>query len=528
MISNLESQNAFIQTWSTAIQDTILPPLRVLAVEANREVRDFIHRVLSEAHGYETTLAEDGTTGLDSLRSSAPDVLILDHEVADIPVSEFLQSLRQEGLHIPVILLVMYTHRQIDAELFDLGVRYCVFKPFRSEKLLEALQEVSRILRLSQECETLKTQLQQMNDDSEQQMRILNTLYRVSKAVTTLREREKLLERIVDAALYLTGAVDGQLILIETENIPKMQVRRRREGNDYRPPEKDQTMYTMTEGLMTTTSLTIGDKIIGSLIVSNKYNREVITKQERQLLRMLGDYAAIAIENFRLVSEIEDRRDKEKRELRNLFEHYVHPTVVERILQRPEAVRPGGQRQEVSVLFADLRGFTRFSAQNEPEALLDVINSYLSVAADAVLSEDGTLDKFMGDEVMAFFNAPLPQEDHALRAIRAAWKILHSTHIVHEQFPAQARISFGIGIATGDAIVGNVGTQHVLNFTVMGHTVNKAHTLQEIAPPNKIFVCHNTYEIVKAHVKMLEMPQMQFKGQHQNPESIYEVLAVLD
>ncbi|MBN2001797.1 MAG: response regulator [Anaerolineae bacterium] len=527
MIPNLDTQNAFTQTWSAAIQDTILPPLRVLAIETNEEVRDFIHRVLSDAHGYETTLAEDGVTGMDSLRSSTPDVLILDHEIADISSSEFLQSMRQDGVQIPVILLVMYTQRQIDAELFDLGVRYCVFKPFRSEKLLEAIQEVARVLHLTHECETLKAQLQQMNADSEQQTRILNTLYRVSKAVTTLREREKLLERIVDAALYLTGAMDGQLILIETENIPKMQVRRRREGNDYRIPEKDQTMYTMTEGLMTTTSLTIGDKIIGSLIVSNKYNREVITKHERQLLRMLGDYAAIAIENFRLVSEIEDRRDKEKRELRSLFEHYVHPTVVERILKQPDAVRPGGQRQEVSVLFADLRGFTRFSAQNEPEALLDVINSYLSIAAEAVLSEGGTLDKFMGDEVMAFFNAPLPQEDYALRAIRAAWKILHSTHIVHEQFPAQLRISFGIGIASGEAVVGNVGTQHVLNFTVMGHTVNKAHTLQEISPPNKILICQKTYEIVRSHVRTLQLPQIQFKGQQQNPESIYEVLSVM-
>ncbi len=514
------------------MQNTLKPKPQVLVLELDKDLREFTCKSL-EAKGYAVIPAEDGETGLAVARAQPPDLILLDYSLTDIKALDFLHALQAQNHPAPIILLVKYTSRLVDAEMFNLGVAHCMFKPFKVDALVEIMQKTLKTTNLEEERDALRAQLKyttaqlkQINQESARQVQELNTLYRVSKAVTTLREREKLMERIVDAALYLTGAMDGQLILIETEGIPKMQVRRRREGNDYKLPEKDQTMYTMTEGLMTTTSLTIGDKIIGSLIVSNKYNREPINKHERQLLRMLGDYAAIAIENFRLLGEIEERREREKRELRNLFEHYVPPSVVERILKQPESVRPGGQRQVVSVLFADLRGFTRLSAQTKPEDLIEVINQYLAIAAEAVLSEEGTLDKFMGDEAMAFFNAPLPQPDHAIRAVRTARHILEATEVFHRQHPDQPRVAFGIGIATGDAVVGNVGTQNVVNFTVMGHTVNKAHTLQEVAPPNTILICRYTYNMVKDQVQVKELPQMQFKGQQQSPETIYEVIRI--
>jgi len=103
-----------------------------------------------------------------------------------------------------------------------------------------------------------------------------------------------------------------------------------------------------------------------------------------------------------------------------MFRRYVSPAVIERLLENPSELKLGGQRQEITSLFADIRGFTDFSRQHDPETLVEVLNQYLDVGAKAVLAEDGTLDKFMGDAVVAFFNAPLPQADHVLRAVRAA------------------------------------------------------------------------------------------------------------
>lgn len=341
----------------------------ILVIDTNHEMREFIRKSVLEPNAYKASLAEHSASALEIVAKFPPDLVLLDIALPDMTLSDFLRALQERVPQTPVILLASYSKRMIDADWLNLGVCRCVFKPFQVRKLLRMMAEILQVEHEGAEqavllarLERSNTQLEQMSAESARRVQEFNTLYHVSKAVTTLRERDKLMERIVEAALHLTGAMDGQLSLIEMEGLPKMEVRRRREGRDYRPPDKDQTMYTMTTGLMTMTALTIGDKLIGSLIVSNKHNREPINKHERQLLRMLGDYAVIAIENFRLLSEIEERRKREKRELRNLFEHYVSPPVVERILQHPESVRPGGQRQVVSVLFADLRGFTRFSA----------------------------------------------------------------------------------------------------------------------------------------------------------------------
>ncbi len=199
---------------------------------------------------------------------------------------------------------------------------------------------------------------------------------------------------------------------------------------------------------------------------------------------------------------IEDLTQQRRLESRfRLFQRYLSPTVIERLPDDPQELELGGARQDIACLFADLRGFVDFSMRHPPETLVDTLNQYLGIGAKAVLDQEGTLDKFVGDAVVAFFNAPLAQEDYVLRAIRAAVTIQKRTQQLHEQMAPGSRLAYGIGISAGEAIVGNIGAPQRLDYTAIGPSVNVAKRLQAAAEPGQILLTTEVYEQAKEHVR---------------------------
>jgi adenylate cyclase len=221
------------------------------------------------------------------------------------------------------------------------------------------------------------------------------------------------------------------------------------------------------------------------------------------------------------------RSQRQTREIQQLFGRYVHPTVVRQLLADPQALKLGGETREISVVFADIRGYTRLAEQAPPDALIRVLNTYLDILTEAIWHEEGTLTMFIGDALMAIFNAPLPQPDHPARAVRAALGMRDALDRFHaERGLHPSPVNYGIGVSTGPAVVGNIGARDRLqNYTALGDTVNRAQRLQASAAPNQILLGAPTYLAVAGLVRARELEPLQVKGKTQ-PIPAYELLGL--
>ncbi|MFC1894220.1 adenylate/guanylate cyclase domain-containing protein, partial [Chloroflexota bacterium] len=230
----------------------------------------------------------------------------------------------------------------------------------------------------------------------------------------------------------------------------------------------------------------------------------------------------VGVNLYNLVSERTQRN-----EITKTFGRYVSSSVVDRILPALEQgeLKLGGHQQEVTVAFADIRGFTGMSESMQPEELVRVLNTYLSIVIKAVLKYDGMINKFGGDSVMAVWNAPTTCEGHPLLAIKAAAETQYAIMKLQEREPTLPKIDFGIGINTGKAVAGNMGSQDRLEYSVIGDTVNVAARLTSAAPGSKVWIGANTFELVKDYIEAKSLGALDVKGKRE-PIEAYEVVDI--
>lgn len=198
--------------------------------------------------------------------------------------------------------------------------------------------------------------------------------------------------------------------------------------------------------------------------------------------------------------------------VRQTFERFVSPMVVQRLLEDPSQVQLGGKLQDVTVLFSDLEGFTGVSERSEPEQLLSVLNQYHAHVVQAIVAYGGTVNKFIGDGVMALYNTPLPQAQHALQAVRTACEIRATLASFVERFPAAYRMRINFGIHSGQAVVGNVGTAQLMEFTAVGDTVNLAARLQQLSDGGQIIISEATWQQLDGKVQTQPIGLRAVKG----------------
>lgn len=237
-----------------------------------------------------------------------------------------------------------------------------------------------------------------------------------------------------------------------------------------------------------------------------------------------ANYAGII--SYRFIFE-----EKEKRKVLGAFLQYVPPGLITQIRQHPELLRLGGEEKELTALFADIRAFTTLSEGLSPTNMVDLLNEYFSVMTEVIFKYFGTLDKYIGDAIMAFWGAPFPQADHAELACRAGLQMLKSLAALQAKWQAEGRppLNIGVGINTGPMVVGNMGSKRRFNFTVMGDNVNLASRLEG---SNKTYGSHlviseSTYTPVKHKFTARELDLIRVAGKVK-PVRIYELMGTIE
>ncbi len=212
--------------------------------------------------------------------------------------------------------------------------------------------------------------------------------------------------------------------------------------------------------------------------------------------------------------------------LKGTFGRYVSPQVLHYLLENPDKVQLGGERRDLTVLFSDIRGFTSISEANQPEDVVEMLNEYLTRMVEILLSHGGTLDKFIGDAVMGFWNAPVEVADHPRRAVLCAIEMIEETARLRAQWEGEgkAAIRIGIGINTGEAVVGNIGSTRVFSYTVIGDTVNLASRLESKNKDygTEVIVSESTMARMGEDIPAFYLDEVRVKGKNL-PVKIYEI-----
>jgi len=219
---------------------------------------------------------------------------------------------------------------------------------------------------------------------------------------------------------------------------------------------------------------------------------------------------------------------RQRRQIKQIFSHYMSDLLIQDLLKNPEKLRLGGERRVLTVFFSDLAGFTSLSEKLTPEVVVTLLNRYLTAMTDIILASGGLIDKYEGDAIMAFWGAPLPQDDHAIRACLAALDNQARLAELRQEFiqaglpPVYARI----GINTGEMIIGNMGSSQRFDFTVIGDSVNLASRLEGAGKEYgaSIILSEETYRLAEERVEVRELDLLRVKGK-EFPVRIYELLS---
>ncbi len=269
--------------------------------------------------------------------------------------------------------------------------------------------------------------------------------------------------------------------------------------------------------------LKIKDRIMGSIYLDTRKPQVTFSEEDLELFASLASQSALAIDNVRLHDKVVEAEMK-----RQEFGRFLSPAIVDKIMAEEKAVELGGQRARVSTLFCDIRGFTNTAERITPVELVALLNEYFTAMTEIIFQYQGTLDKYVGDEIMAIFGAPVSIENDALAAVSAAVAIqaLNAELNVVRQKQGRTVIQLGIGIDSGEVTAGYFGSPMRMEYTVMGDRVNTASRFCGLAEAGQVIVGEETWRSIEGKVEGRVMGSVRLKGKELEVNA-YEVLSIL-
>lgn len=249
------------------------------------------------------------------------------------------------------------------------------------------------------------------------------------------------------------------------------------------------------------------------------------------IMKILYPILSIVLVSFALVVVYYRTEEKDRKWITSIFGKYVSPVVIDNLIKNPKMINLGGERRNITIFFSDIRGFTTISEKLTPEELVHLLNEYLTEMTSIIIKNEGLLDKFMGDAIMAFWGAPLKQPNHAEMACSSSLKMMERLKELQKKWKEEGISSFniGIGINSGDAIVGNMGSSSRFDYTAMGDNVNLASRTEGL---NKIYgtniiITENTQKVVKDKFETRSLDVVRVKGK-KKPIFIFELICEKD
>jgi adenylate cyclase len=385
----------------------------------------------------------------------------------------------------------------------------------------------------------------------EKSNRILKVLTRVAETLIAVRPVEEVLQQVVDIVFDQIPADRGFLMLLEEPDnkLVPMVVKHRKESSGEGKITISKTIADrvinekvaiLTSDALVDSRFGAGesirfhgirsamcaplwnkDQVIGIIHVDSPMLANCFTGNDLDMLSALANYAAVAVERARLNQKIVAEEKKRER-----LGRFLSPNVTSRILATSDsqgAALGAPEVKDVSILFADIVGFTSMSETMSPSSVAHLLNDYLSRMTDVIFKYEGTLDKYIGDAIMAVFGAPLDMPDHAARAIRSALEMQERLIEFNRDRPEGPQLRIRIGINTGKAVAGEIGSVNKKEYTVLGDTVNTASRLESsVAKPGSVVIGENTYEEAKDLFDCRPLGKATLKGKA-NEVSVFEV-----